>query len=348
MQEIQSLDRIISEEIQSLERMITSDITIQNVTIQNVGMQIFAHAKYGGTFLITLMYRFLFVDPLLTIYRHGPSIAGYGFWEGMEAIDICAMLTPGVESKWWATQPEKCLAMIDAKANSFVVGVHFTLYVCTLLLIFFTIFLRLCIIRPMTRTLGVFAQDSHHNNSNNNSYNNRNNNGNYNSNNNDNNNNHGHNCNSNNNHKSNNMKGDQNMQQDLLKDTLNDSLEGNLLNNSLENSKGNLLSNSLNNSLNENILHSVITDNVLFVNADDKNNQKKKTTQKTRFALKPIVATCLDTTVNVSKTMENVATIFPNDLLISPRLTRSSKRKTQEQPEMNETIAMQKSAKKIK
>lgn len=61
-----------------------------------------------------------------TIYLHGPSLWGYGFWEGASEADICSSVT-GVSSAFWMTNESMCLEIIERKSDAFLLGICGTL-----------------------------------------------------------------------------------------------------------------------------------------------------------------------------------------------------------------------------
>ena len=69
------------------------------------------------------------------LYLHGPALNGYGFWQGQDYVDICTSST-GARSKFWASNPEECNALVLRKVNGFVVMVYSILvaYVFTVFL----------------------------------------------------------------------------------------------------------------------------------------------------------------------------------------------------------------------
>lgn len=63
------------------------------------------------------------------IYRNGPHLYGYGFWEGRSETDICATLTnlPSTSSDgFWKSFPNsiECQNIIRRKLKGFCVGVN--------------------------------------------------------------------------------------------------------------------------------------------------------------------------------------------------------------------------------
>ena len=77
---------------------------------------------------------FIFEAPLLTLYLQGPSLFGYGFWEGKPFNEICAHLT-GINASYWSESRNdgECIALIERKFNAFLVFGYFCMYIAFIL-----------------------------------------------------------------------------------------------------------------------------------------------------------------------------------------------------------------------
>ena len=73
--------------------------------------------------------------PLKILYFNGPSIYGFGFWEGRSGEDICSQLT-NVDSAFWKENPSVCVDILDKKFGSFALSLGILVYF--ILLITFT------------------------------------------------------------------------------------------------------------------------------------------------------------------------------------------------------------------
>jgi hypothetical protein len=62
--------------------------------------------------------------PLRWVYLFGPSISGYGFWEGKSAAEICSRVTD-VKASFWEMDRNRgeCLNLIETKVHAFTIGV---------------------------------------------------------------------------------------------------------------------------------------------------------------------------------------------------------------------------------
>jgi hypothetical protein len=69
--------------------------------------------------------------PIEVLYFRGPGFNGFGFWEGIEKIDICSRLT-NVDSQLWLSNTEACDNIIQRKLESIYVALFFVVYVRTL------------------------------------------------------------------------------------------------------------------------------------------------------------------------------------------------------------------------
>jgi hypothetical protein len=72
------------------------------------------------TSLLWTFYRFLFREPLLRLYRSGPSLRGIGFWGGMTDSEICALATSHAQT-FWEVNNSECSKIVQRKEESFVV-----------------------------------------------------------------------------------------------------------------------------------------------------------------------------------------------------------------------------------
>ncbi len=112
------------------------------------------------------LYNLLFVQPLVTLYLEGPSFNGYGFWGNQEPADVCSAMT-NVPANFWLQNPNECMRTISKRSHSFMVMVRFGLYCLTLLMIVLSVFVRMCIVRPVTRGVAVYVTEGNHRHSNN-------------------------------------------------------------------------------------------------------------------------------------------------------------------------------------
>ena len=58
------------------------------------------------------------VQPLETLYLHGPSFLGC--WEGKPVEDICVLLSPRSRAEFWNQHPEECTNMIEKNMYSWI------------------------------------------------------------------------------------------------------------------------------------------------------------------------------------------------------------------------------------
>ena len=64
------------------------------------------------------IYKYLFIEPLRTIYMYGPCFHGMGFWNGSENSRICSQMTDYSEV-FWLQHPMECEYMIHARFIAF-------------------------------------------------------------------------------------------------------------------------------------------------------------------------------------------------------------------------------------
>nr|QYA18853.1 hypothetical protein KOM_12_585 [Clandestinovirus] len=68
----------------------------------------------------TDMLKMVITSPLRFVYLHGPSINGFGFWNGVPSSQICAQLTK-VESDHWKQHSVPCDTLIERQIDAFIV-----------------------------------------------------------------------------------------------------------------------------------------------------------------------------------------------------------------------------------
>lgn len=81
---------------------------------------------YSRSGLAALHYYLLYL-PLYHLYRFGPSLWGWGFWEGREDMDICAELT-STSSGLWLRESIPCQDLIARKFQAVMVFSQVILY----------------------------------------------------------------------------------------------------------------------------------------------------------------------------------------------------------------------------
>ena len=76
---------------------------------------------------VNYLYSTLILQSLARLYLFGPSISGFGFWQGKEASTICSQLSLSNEQFWLANLNE-CFVMIGKHFYSWVVIFETCLY----------------------------------------------------------------------------------------------------------------------------------------------------------------------------------------------------------------------------
>jgi hypothetical protein len=88
------------------------------------------------TFVIHWTYRVLLFNPLKVIYLHGPSLSGFGFWNGQELPDICAQLSKGVGTmRFWQENLDQCESQIDKQVVALCILVWFIFFIVAFYLV---------------------------------------------------------------------------------------------------------------------------------------------------------------------------------------------------------------------
>ena len=85
--------------------------------------------------LLILIYDTLFINPLYTLYMHGPTIMDrWGFWNGRTPPEICTILTKRPEA-FWVQNHLECKQMIDQEFYTFLVCIYTGMYIIGLYLL---------------------------------------------------------------------------------------------------------------------------------------------------------------------------------------------------------------------
>jgi len=116
-------------------------------TAAHLVRQPYAWANKVITAMLTL-YTWLIVRPIAILYFGGPSLGGWGFWNGTLPEDICAALTQVRADHWTkdANQLE-CQRIIDKNFHAFVIAVHAVVYTYILWKLFHYAWIR-CVVEP--------------------------------------------------------------------------------------------------------------------------------------------------------------------------------------------------------
>lgn len=91
----------------------------------------------------------LIATPVRILYLRGPSLSGFGFWEGKESEGICSQLS-NVPASFWADHRTECETLIERKLDSIVVATSVSLYVGVVMVVGLYFGAWLFIVRPVT------------------------------------------------------------------------------------------------------------------------------------------------------------------------------------------------------
>lgn len=114
------------------------------------------HSAGDRVFFFNPVIRYIFFSlfelPLLQVYLFGPSLGGYGFWQGQDPDVICSSLT-GVPASHWAQEAsDECCALIYRRFEAYMVMIYVTFYLGTFLGIYGCCILRLARCRVCCKT----------------------------------------------------------------------------------------------------------------------------------------------------------------------------------------------------
>ena len=77
--------------------------------------------------MLRWLYTHLILWPFFALYLHGPRLAGYGFWAGRPAVDICSTIT-GVPSHLWVQNQDACMALLYREAEAVLISLTVVLW----------------------------------------------------------------------------------------------------------------------------------------------------------------------------------------------------------------------------
>ena len=77
--------------------------------------------------MLRWLYTHLIFWPFFTLYLHGPRLAGYGFWAGKPAVDICSTIT-GAPSHLWVQNQDACMALLYREAEAILISLTVVLW----------------------------------------------------------------------------------------------------------------------------------------------------------------------------------------------------------------------------
>jgi len=106
---------------------------------------------------VVLLNMNFFVEPLRTFYFQGPYLGGWGGWEGMAAVDICAQLTH-VSSQLWQDSIHNCMLLLENKFQAFLISCYAFTYMFLAIKIFNYVWFRFMIFNPIIKELRWFQQ----------------------------------------------------------------------------------------------------------------------------------------------------------------------------------------------
>jgi hypothetical protein len=102
--------------------------------------------------------------PLEILYRRGPSLGNWAFWENKSAAEICAALT-NVDASFWNSSPASwtmCERLIENKTDAFVLGTLGTTLGLTAALLLVCLMLRCVVVQPMVNAIAHSGRQCRH------------------------------------------------------------------------------------------------------------------------------------------------------------------------------------------
>lgn len=103
----------------------------------------------------------LLIQPLATLYLHGPNMLG--FWGGANAEDICAQLIPRTAAAFWTssdTNAAECISIIERDFWAWLIFLRTVIYFTSICIAFVTLYRRYRRSQPPTNvTLNVVNEN---------------------------------------------------------------------------------------------------------------------------------------------------------------------------------------------
>src|SRR5579872_314361 len=79
--------------------------------------------------ILHLLFRVFLFNPIRFIYLNGPSLGGFGFWNGQDLPDICNQLSKGVGTvKFWTKNFDQCELEIEKQVIALCILVWFLVF----------------------------------------------------------------------------------------------------------------------------------------------------------------------------------------------------------------------------
>lgn len=104
--------------------------------------------------LLNWLYKVTLFRPVKFIYLNGPSLKGWGGWNGLDWPDICSQLSQGVQASFWAAHPVECFNQIDKQVLATSIGIT-TLFLLIALYFLLHYAINMCMMRYMLRGVVV-------------------------------------------------------------------------------------------------------------------------------------------------------------------------------------------------
>lgn len=96
----------------------------------------------------------MIMNPLYIIYRKGPRVNGFGFWEGKSNEEICSILT-NTRNDIWLNNHNDCIEIINRNYDSFVISIYTLLIVFLFWKCITILFYYVCVIKPLKNSISL-------------------------------------------------------------------------------------------------------------------------------------------------------------------------------------------------
>jgi hypothetical protein len=95
---------------------------------------------------------------LRPLYFRGPSLFGFGFWQGQAPADMCASITT-VPASHWQSHPSECEAVLRRNLDAFAIGVIFFAAITLAWKLLHMMLMYMFFTRPLIRQMGTVLLD---------------------------------------------------------------------------------------------------------------------------------------------------------------------------------------------
>jgi hypothetical protein len=118
-----TIDLVHGEHVDPLPKLVVAvNFAMDDANLSRWRTDVITSA-YSASQIASSLALYIMWVPIDHIYKQGPSVYGYGFWQGASPETMCATFSGG-DAKFWIQHPEECTRQIDDR----VTGMAITIY----------------------------------------------------------------------------------------------------------------------------------------------------------------------------------------------------------------------------